>query len=139
MMNSTTSSDFSASSDPTQIFHIDMNTARVALLLPTLVVALCSSHAYRLARLIVQHILERALWKGSEMANREEEAERAVKGWYLRSLGVEDVEAETKRLGEITPISRTASEETRNSPGDSIGFWDRDEGLDEIRKALKDA
>lgn len=86
--------------------------------------------------------MERALWKGGQEARTVEEGERNVKGWFLRSLGVDDVEGEVKDLAgtsEKPTVGTTASGSVTENPEDATGFWTRDEGLEEIRKNLKDA
>lgn len=88
-----------------------------------------------LVRAFVRHVIERALWRGGEEAARVESGERAVKGWFLRSLGVEDVEGEVRGLAEGGGEGAAGAED----PEDATGFWARDEGLEEIRKNLKDA
>lgn len=93
------------------------------------------------ARVLVRHVLERVMWKGGEEASKVESGDKAVKGWFLKSLGVEDVEGEVKELAKkggetVAPGGVAAAAE---EPEDATGFWTRDEGLEEIRKNLKDA
>ena len=86
-------------------------------------------------------MLERALWKNSEAEREVERGEREVKGWYLRSLGVDDVEGEKIALGREDKGKGqvAAGSEGAQDPEDGTGFWVRDEGMDEIRRAVKDA
>ena len=123
--------DLDTPTDGNPTFHINTSTSHVALLLPALLVALGASHVHGLARTLIRHILERALWKGGKEAQMVENGEAAVKGWFLKSLGVGDVEVEMKELGKESGDGA--------DPEDGTGFWSRDEGLEEIRKNLKDS
>ncbi|EJD07576.1 DUF590-domain-containing protein [Fomitiporia mediterranea MF3/22] len=146
------SSSTSTPPDVNPTFHVNPNTAPTSLLLPALLVALSASHLHTLARLLIRHILERALWKGSEAAEEVERCEREVKGWYLRSLGVEgvegveDVKEKLERGNEGITEDVKVQEKLSEGKGkdgeereDPTGFWTRDEGMDEIRRAVKDA
>jgi anoctamin-10 len=79
-----------------------------------LLLALTASHGYILFRAVVRHILERALWKGSE-------EEKIVEGASGR--GSEDV------VDKVTVTVDGASK-------DQGGFW-VDNGVDEIRRTGK--
>ncbi|KAL5513194.1 hypothetical protein ACEPAH_3592 [Sanghuangporus vaninii] len=138
----------STSSTPPDVnptFHINANTAHYTLLLPLVLVALGASHLHTLTRFLVRHVLERALWKGSEAEREVERGEREVKGWYLRSLGVDDVEGEKVALGREDRKEVMVEGKVGGGgkgvvdPEDGTGFWLRDEGMDEVKRAVKDA
>jgi anoctamin-10 len=95
------------------------------LLLSAAAVALIASHGYMAARVLIRRVMERALWKGSKQVQQADETDRSIKENYLRSLGV-SLDARTGAVGEPLSVADKA-------------FWERDEGLEEIRKALKDA
>lgn len=99
------------------------------LVIPALLLALAASHGYLLVRVAVRHVLERLCWKGSAEETIAEQADRKVKEQYLRSLGLDKEENE----GELEK-----KEESLDGL-DGTGFWTRDEGVDEIQKAVKDA
>ncbi|KAI5124246.1 hypothetical protein M0805_005095 [Coniferiporia weirii] len=135
------------------------------LLLPALLLALSASHAHALARLFVRHVLERAAWRGSAAAAEAEAAERAVKTRYLRSIGVVGVDGEGegegeeeiwRRMGEVQTQTQVGDgardgdgkgvddrlnggEEGEEEEEDMTDFWVRDEGIDEVQKAVKDS
>ena len=48
-----------------------------------MLVALCASHLYVLARIVVRHIVKRIMWEGSGEAEREEKESRAIRAGYL--------------------------------------------------------
>ena len=83
------------------------------------------------------------MWRGGEVARTVEEGERNVKGWFLKSLGVDDVEGEVKQLAGTAEEKgdglASGSTFVKKDPEDATGFWTRDEGLEEVRKNLKDA
>lgn len=87
------------------------------------------------------------MWKGGKEARAVEDGEMNVKGWFLKSLGVDDVEGAVKDLAGVTGEKSTGdrlTSDTQFGPDgedseDTAGFWLRDEGLDEVRKNIKDA
>ena len=102
------------------------------LIIPAALLALAASHGFILLRVVVRHVLERLCWKGSEEETRAEEADRRVKEQYLRSLGLDKDDFEGVGAGGL--------EKKEDLDGlDATGFWVRDEGVDEIQKAVKDA
>ena len=101
------------------------------LIIPALLLALASSHGYFLLRLIVRHVLERLLWKGSKEEQQAEQMEKEVKEQYLQSLGLDTWDPQEAKVDED---GIDGFEDF-----DGTGFWTRDEGLDEIRKSVKEA
>jgi anoctamin-10 len=95
--------------------------------------ALGASHAFIAVRTVVRHVLERVLWRGSKDEARVEKAEREVKETYLKSLELDKIEA-----------SSSAGEKKKKSAGGATTtkemdeFWEFDDGLEEIRRAVKD-
>lgn len=86
-----------------------------------MLLALSSSHAYILARVLIRHILTRLIWKGSSEEQTASAADRKVKMSYLQQLRKPEVD-----------IAITVVGEEATSP-----FWERDEGVDELTRASK--
>jgi hypothetical protein len=117
-----------------------------------LFIALAASHGYIVLRAIVRHVLERVMWYGSPEKARLDAAGREVKVRYLQSVGGAPtvgvgagasatgatVGGAAASKGELTPplLPLPASEPATPPPGE---FWQFDEGLDEIRKGIKEA
>ena len=101
-----------------------------------MLVALAASHGYMIVRVLIRHVLERLLWKGSKEEKEAERQETVVKVEYLKNLGVADVREEKSDLA-----AKVGSVETREEEvSDGVkAFWEFDEGLDEIHRALKDS
>jgi anoctamin-10 len=55
-------------------------------IVPALFIALSASHGYIILRAVTRHILERALWMGSEEAKQRDQKERIVKKTYLKNV-----------------------------------------------------
>jgi len=110
----------------TGIFHDATSFGYQSLLVPSLLIALSSSHAYILARLFIRHLFIRMFWKGSPEERQATQADKEVKALYLRSL-TEDVQTEVVN-----------SQVKRDTDPHQL-FWDRDDGADEIRAAIKEA
>jgi anoctamin-10 len=118
-----------------------------------LFIALAASHGYIVLRTIVRHVLERTMWYGSPEKARLDAAGREVKARYLQSVGgaatvgigigagasgATAAEEAATSVGGLTPplLPLPASEPAMPPPGE---FWQFDEGLDEIRKGIKEA
>jgi len=71
-----------------------------SILLPALMVALSSSHAYLLARLLVRHLLRRLFWKGSREERQAKEADADLKRVYIRNLVSSSGEIGTEALNQ---------------------------------------
>ena len=105
------------------------------LLLKAALVALLASHAFILVRLVVRHIFDRAFWRGSRELEERDREVREVRegelGGYLRRVEVEKVVIE-REFG-------MESEEGDEEITDEMGFWEEDQGAEEIRRILKEA
>ena len=112
-----------------------------------LFIALAASHGYIILRAAVRHVLERALWYGSPEKARLDASAREVKERYLQSVGGtmgvtaenEAAPAAPASAGGTTPPllpPLPRSQLAMPPPGE---FWQFDEGLDEIRKGIKEA
>lgn len=135
------------------------------LYLTALLIALGASHGYIVLRVAVKHLLERVVWKGSMEEELVEASAKVVKEKYLKSVGVEVGKphlpgqtlggdaADPLKVGggglgsvvddgeggvKVRPGKVGIGEATRTEEGLSP-FWESDEGLGEIRRALKDA
>jgi hypothetical protein len=96
------------------------------LLITALLIALAASHGYMVLRVVVKHVLVRAIWKGNEEVEERETEEREVKEKFLKGLvgegGVKRKEVDGRKVDRI---------------GDA--FWEHDEGLEEIQRISKEA
>jgi hypothetical protein len=70
-------------------------------------------------------VLERALWSGHPEAMNADRADKTARESYLQSLGVDPDAAKAQATVVPTPAKDS--------------FWATDEGLDEIRRNVKDA
>lgn len=94
---------------------------RTQLLSHAVLVALCASHGYIILRTAIRHVLNRVLGSGRS-TDSAKKAELEIKEAYLQNFSDDG--------GKITEGS-TLSEEN--------SFWTNDLGLDEVRRAVKDA
>jgi anoctamin-10 len=95
-----------------------------SILLPALMIALSSSHAYILVRLVIRHLIRRAVWKGSKEERQAREADVEIKRLYIRSLVSSTESGQGQTL---------ASEKTPDA-----AFWERDDGESELHAITKD-
>jgi|SRR6267142_1615471 len=121
-----------------------------------LFIALAASHGYIVLRAAVRHVLERALWYGSPEKARLDASAREVKARYLQS--VEGPTALSASASAGAGAGATAKDEApapaggvpltpplpplpRSQPATAPPgeFWQFDEGVDEIRKGIKEA
>ncbi|KZT07509.1 DUF590-domain-containing protein [Laetiporus sulphureus 93-53] len=112
------------------VYLSEGNSSSRQLLLSALLVALAASHGYILVRMLVRHVLERLLWRGSQEAGDAERVETAVKEEYLKSLGVADVTAQEE-------YEKTGDVPEKDEQWES--FWVYDEGLDELSRETKES
>jgi len=132
----------------------------------TLFIALAASHGFILLRAVVRHVLERAMWYGSEEKRRLDAAKREIKERYIQSIERHrrrddgtpldpdpDPGATAASSGEVAtmtttttttvpvtvPIPVQVAEKEGQSAASGDEFWQFDEGLDEIRKGIKDS
>ncbi|KAF8309277.1 DUF590-domain-containing protein [Clavulina sp. PMI_390] len=95
-----------------------------SIMLTAVVVSLLASHGYILARALVQHVLERALWFGSEEEKLVTERELEIREGRVKAVALDD---------EKKVEARAVGEDLIPEPE---GFW-IDEGLNEITSAAK--
>ncbi|KAF8994055.1 calcium-activated chloride channel-domain-containing protein [Cyathus striatus] len=96
------------------------------LLLRAFLLALAASHAYFVARAVVRHVLDRVVWRASREVEEREGEERRVRSRFLGGA------AEESELG-------LKMEKVMGEDGDGMGFWEHDEGVQEIRRIVKEA
>ena len=127
----------------------------------TLLIALVASHGYILVRVLVRHVVEQVWWKErSEVKHREREV-KAVRERFLKGLnGVVKKEenlsmdwswSQGSQGSHLSQASRRGREEESEagswSGGDRgrelgvvlNGFWDHDDGFQEIERISKDS
>lgn len=113
------------------------------LLLSAAVIALAASHGYIVLRMIVRHVLERVMWKGSKEEKESERLEVAVKQDYLKSIGVAEVVAGARAVVDGEAGQKKGKENgettTTTTTMDGNAFWEYDEGFEELSKGVKDA
>ena len=109
-----------------------MLPATKELLLKIILVALVASHGYILVRALIRHIVEKIFWKGSTEVEERVREERNVKAKFLSGSGV-DLSNSKVAAG----VTRGDGEELEEM--DPMGFWDHDEGLEEIQRISKEA
>ncbi|KAJ7599368.1 calcium-activated chloride channel-domain-containing protein [Mycena floridula] len=99
------------------------------LLMTALLIAFAASHGYILVKVIVRHLVEKLVWKGSEEVIEREREEREIKTTFLKSI-----------LGDVASPTLEKPKIAFTQPdGDVLNFWDHDEGIDEIRRISKEA
>jgi len=107
------------------------------LLFKAVFVATMASHGYIILRVIVRHIVEKIWWKGSLEVQEREKEERAMKEKFLDGIGGV-VNTTTKRHSNPKePVEHQT--EVESEIQDKIGFWEVDEGIDEIQRLVKEA
>ncbi|KAH9072296.1 DUF590-domain-containing protein [Lactarius deliciosus] len=117
------------------LFHRAAPPTESSMAPRALFIALAASHGYIVLRAAVRHLLERVMWVGSaEMAHMDTTA-REVKERYLQSV--------MPGLGPLDPSGAIVATEAQGQmsapPPPPSEFWEFDEGLDEIRKGIKDS
>ncbi len=131
----------------------------------TLFIALAASHGFILLRAVVRHVLERAMWYGSEEKKRLDAAKLEIKERHIQSIerhrrrddgtpldpDPDATAASSREVATMTtttttvpvpvPIPVQVAEKEGQSAETPSGdeFWQFDEGLDEIRKGIKDS
>ncbi|KAH9010882.1 DUF590-domain-containing protein [Lactarius pseudohatsudake] len=99
------------------LFHHAASPTESSMAPRALFIALAASHGYIVLRAAVRHLLERVMWVGSAEQAHMDTTAREVKERYLQSV-----------IPDILAPAPAPSE-----------FWEFDEGLDEIRKGIKDS
>ncbi|KAG8991194.1 hypothetical protein FRB94_012697 [Tulasnella sp. JGI-2019a] len=98
-------------------------------LYPAVFIALSTSHAYFLVRVLVRHILERALWWGSVAQIKLARSERDTKQSWLKDVG---------GPAKVQAVAAGEMKKSFNGEG-PVGFWEDDQGLTEVRRGSKAA
>jgi anoctamin-10 len=110
------------------------------LLLKAALVALLASHGFILIRLVIRHVVEKAYWRCSkELELRDKEIRQAREG-ELKGMPIGAAAIEVERViikREVMSSSRQDSDVDKAD--DEMRFWDEDEGIEEIRRILKEA
>jgi hypothetical protein len=125
------------------------------LLMAALLMALAASHGAILMRVVVRHVVRRVVLKGCEEVRGWEKEEREVKERFLRGMGgmegmartgmegVESVEKGREATDDMQRQSGTIASIGKDGGGNNgascEGFWDNDEGLEEIMRISKEA
>jgi anoctamin-10 len=102
------------------------------LLLKAILVSLVASHGFILLRAFIRHIVDKVFWRGSGEVEEREKEERNVKVKFLSGSGLDIGSAGggcSTKVAEADEVTIT----------DSMGFWDHDEGLEEIQRISKEA
>lgn len=114
------------------------------LLLKAALIALLASHGFILLRLVVRHVAERTFWFGSkELEERDREIKEAREGELKGTASGAAVTGVEKVIIErgVIPVGgagrETDGDEEREK--DEMMFWEEDEGIEEIRRILKEA
>ncbi|EJU03447.1 DUF590-domain-containing protein [Dacryopinax primogenitus] len=109
----------------------------ITAVLPALLVALAASHAFLLAQSAIRFVLEKLLWQGSPAQVGLRKREREVRLlWAQKSVataGGSNPDEVGRDLGAAVP------DPTENREDEWKGFWEREEGLSEIRSNIKTA
>ncbi|KAH9026397.1 DUF590-domain-containing protein [Lactarius pseudohatsudake] len=116
------------------LFHHAASPTESSMAPRALFIALAASHGYIVLRAAVRHLLERVMWVGSAEQAHMDTTAREVKERYLQSV--------IPGLGPLDPsgaIAATDAQGQISAPPAPSEFWEFDEGLDEIRKGIKDS
>ncbi|KIJ95509.1 hypothetical protein K443DRAFT_682955 [Laccaria amethystina LaAM-08-1] len=115
----------------------DDPNAMKELLLKAVLVSLVASHGYMLVSVLVRHVVERVWWVASKEVKEREVEERTVKERFLSGVGVGDGQTTLGQQQEREQGEQDNQEEKRDA--DPMGFWEHDEGLEEIQRLSKEA
>ncbi|KIJ37486.1 hypothetical protein M422DRAFT_33795 [Sphaerobolus stellatus SS14] len=99
------------------------------LLAPSLLLALAASYGFLLLRGAIRHIMDKAVWKGSEEERMLKRAREEVVKAYLAKVKDEDVMDDVK-------IAQMAQGAQDGNAGED-GFWSFDEGKAELEQDIK--
>ena len=109
-----------------------MISATHGLLFKAILVSLLASHGFILLRGLIRHIVDRVFWRGSGEVEEREREERNVKAKFLSGSGLD-------LSGLKTTEDSGGVGDIPTQEADSMGFWENDEGLEEIQRILKEA
>ncbi len=104
------------------------------LVLKAVLVALAASHGYLMLRGVVRHLVERIWWKGSKEVQERESEERLMKEKFLDS----NISG-ANGIGLVEPGEKVKLPDEKVPEVGGIGFWEHDEGVDEIKRLVKEA
>lgn len=105
------------------------------LLFKAALFALLASHGFIFVRVVIRHIVERAYWRNSkELEMRDKEIREAREG-ELQGIGAGAAAIQVEKV----IIQREVIPSGRQEPDDEMMFWEEDEGIEEIRRILKEA
>jgi anoctamin-10 len=107
------------------------------LLLKAILVSLVASHGFILLRTLIRHIVDKVFWRGSGEVEEREKEERNVKAKFLSGSGLDL--GGGGGGGGVVNISGSKVAADSEEMTDSMGFWDHDEGLEEIQRISKEA
>ncbi|KAJ7498162.1 calcium-activated chloride channel-domain-containing protein [Mycena galericulata] len=120
----------------------DGGAATRELLSTALLIALAASHGYIALRAVVRHIMEKALWDSSEEVRTKVRDEREVKARFLEGIVDIGVNGRSVDGAEVLlDTEKDAPEKLEATvPVEGLGgFWDHDEGVQEIQRITKEA
>jgi anoctamin-10 len=100
------------------------------LLISATLIALASSHGYLLLRVAVRHLVERVAWKGNLEVELSKKAEMHFKEMHMKSV-------ESQKGSELQKEVKVNEDDVVDAS--TRTFWQFDEGLEEIRRAVKEA
>jgi len=138
-----------ALSSSSSVSEIDITTSPSAmsatkeLLLKAILVALVASHGFILLRLLIRHVVQKVVWTGSGEVEEREREDREVKMRFLK--GGEAGAKAVDLVGEVRIEKEVAGGGGGGRVGvdegedDGMGFWDHDEGVEEIQRISKEA
>jgi anoctamin-10 len=107
-------------------------SATKELLLKAVLVALLASHGFLLLRTCIRHVVEKVFWRGSGEVEERERKDREVKLQFLKGSGVQ-------LSGEVVVEREAVGGGAEQDAADEMGFWEHDEGVDEIQRISKEA
>ena len=114
-------------------------SATKELLLKAILVALVASHGFILLRLLIRHVVQKVVWSGSGEVEEREREDREVKMRFLKGgeAGAKGVDL----VGEVRFEREVAGGAVSGDGGedDGMGFWEHDEGVEEIQRISKEA
>lgn len=118
-------------------------SATAELLLKAALVALLASHGYMLLRVGIRHVVDRVCWRASkEVEELEREVVKAREGELKGTAGAGSKLGAEKVIIEREVLNSGGEGREENENGerkDDMGFWDHDEGIEEIRRISKEA
>ena len=114
-----------------------MLSAMNGLLLKAILVSLVASHGFLLVRELIRHIVEKIFWRGSGEVEERVKEERNVKAKFLS--GLTGVEMGGSGSSNVRVNSAETGEKETDEDEDEMGFWEHDEGLEEIQRISKEA